>query len=375
MEDGVHRGVGEGGDVGRGGIGRDDVRAEGIDAALHHDVRDVEDHRLQSGRQADLDHAQRLGRVQPELAEAEPGRARLPHEADEDQHDRHILRNDRRNGDARHVQPADDDEEQIEKDVQYARDGEEQQRPLRIAVGAQDGRGEVVDQRAGDADEIDPQIEARQPQHIVGRAHQLQHRRGEEEAQQERDHAEQQTQRDGAVDRAADARVVPAADIACDENVDAHGDADERAGQKVDERRGRADGGQRRAAREFADDDHVCRVEQQLQNARERQRQGKHHKLRQQRAVQHIKFFRSGHGDLLQVVIMLFGMAARGLLPGADGKTAAAGPSAGGRTRSGTTTIRAARARPRRISRHRTAAARGKRTARGSGACARSPAG
>ena len=26
-----------------------------------------------------------------------------------------------------------------------------QQRPLRIAVGAQDGRGEVVDQRAGDA--------------------------------------------------------------------------------------------------------------------------------------------------------------------------------------------------------------------------------
>ena len=100
----------------------------------------------------------------------------------EDERGGNALGNGRGQRHTDHVQLADDDEEQIEQDVQYARGREQQQRPLRIAVGAQDGRAEVVDQRAGDADEIDPQIEARQPQHIVGRAHQLQHRRAEEEA-------------------------------------------------------------------------------------------------------------------------------------------------------------------------------------------------
>ena len=298
MEHGVHGRVGKGGDVGGGGVRGDHVRAEGVDAALHHDVRDVENDGLKPRRKADLDHAERLVRMQADLPELELRRALLTHKADEDEHDGDILRNDGRNGDARNVQLTDDHEEQIQENVQHAGNGEEDERALRIAVGAEDGGGEIVDQRAGNADEIDAQIEAGQRQNVVRRVHPFEHRRGKEETEQERHHAQNEAQGDGAVDGTLDAHVVAAAGIARDQNVDADGNADERAGQKIDERRGRADGGQRRAAREFADDDDVRRVEQQLQNARQRQRQGKHQDLRQKRAVQHIKLVVFGHDDV-----------------------------------------------------------------------------
>ena len=244
MEHGVHGRVGKGGDVGGGGVRGDHVRAEGVDAALHHDVGDVENDGLKPRRKADLDHAERLVRMQADLPELELRRALLPYKADEDEHDGDILRNDGRNGDACNVQLTDDHKEQIQENVQHTGNGEEDERALRIAVGAEDGGGKIVDQRAGNADEIDAQIEAGQRQNVVRRVHPFEHRRGKEETEQERHHAQNEAQGDGAVDGTLDARVVAAAGIARDQNVDTDGNADERAGQKIDERRGRADGGQ-----------------------------------------------------------------------------------------------------------------------------------
>ena len=95
--------------------------------------------------------------MQADLPELELRRALLTHKADEDEHDGDILRNDGRNGNTRNVQLTDDHKEQIQENVQHAGNGEEDERALRIAVGAEDGGGEIVDQRAGNADEIDAQ--------------------------------------------------------------------------------------------------------------------------------------------------------------------------------------------------------------------------
>ena len=103
-----------------------------------------------------------------------------------------------------------------------------------------------------------------QGQNVLRRIHHAEQRTGQEKAQQEDRNAESQTQHDRRMHRAGDMRLVPAAEIPGDENVDADGNADERADEQVDERGRRADGSERRAAVEFADDDDVSGVEQQL---------------------------------------------------------------------------------------------------------------
>ena len=90
--------------------------------------------------------------------------------------------------------------------------------------------------------------------------------------------------------------MFPAAKIAGDENVDADGDAHERVYQQRDKRRRCADRGQRRCTGKLADDNHVRRVEQQLQNTRCCQRKREADDLREQRALRHIYLFnRSRH--------------------------------------------------------------------------------
>ena len=108
------------------------------------------------------------------------------------------------------------------------------------------------------------QIPVGQGQNVLRRIHQAQQGTGQEKAQQEDHDAKPKPQHDRGVHGAGDALVIPAAEIAGNEDVDADGNADERAGQKIDERRGRADGGKGRAAVKFADDNDVGGVEQQL---------------------------------------------------------------------------------------------------------------
>lgn len=62
-------------------------------------------------------------------------------------------------------------------------------------------------------------------------------------------------------------------------------------------------GGKRCRPGEFSDDNHVRRIEQQLQNARRRQRKRKPKDLRQKRALDHIDLFNgSRHGSSLLIL-------------------------------------------------------------------------
>ena len=73
------------------------------------------------------------------------------------------------------------------------------------------------------------------------------------------------------MDAGAYTLIFAAAEIARNENVDADGDTHEGVDEEVDERRRCADCGKRRRPGKFSDDNHVRRIEQQLQNARRRQ--------------------------------------------------------------------------------------------------------
>ena len=87
------------------------------------------------------------------------------------------------------------------------------------------------------------------------------------------------------MDAGAYTLIFAAAEIARNENVDADGDAHEGVDEEVDERRRCADCGKRCRPGEFSDDNHVRRVEQQLQNAGRRQRDGKQNDLLKHRAA------------------------------------------------------------------------------------------
>ena len=105
------------------------------------------------------------------------------------------------------------------------------------------------------------------------------------------------------MDAGAYTLIFAAAEIARNENVDADGDTHEGVDEEVDERRRCADCGKRRRPGKFSDDNHVRRIEQQLQNARRRQRKRKPKDLRQKRALDHIDLFNgSCHGSSLLIL-------------------------------------------------------------------------
>ena len=245
-------------------VRRDHVRAKGVDRGLDHDIGNVENDGLQTCRQADLDHAQGLVRVKAEFFEFQLRAALQPHQADEHERQREILRDDGCDRDARHAETADDHEEQIQQHIDCAGDGQEEKRLFCVAEGPQHRRAEVIQKRGGHADEVNLQIPVGQGQNVLRRIHQAEQGTGQEKAQQEDHDAKPKPQHDRGVHGAGDALIIPAAEITGNKDVDADGNADERADEQVDKRRCCADGGKGRAAVKFADDNDVGGVEQQL---------------------------------------------------------------------------------------------------------------
>ena len=194
-----------------------------------------------------MHHLDGLAAVEPDLAQRNFRPAVKPQQAAHDKEHRDDLRDDRRDGDAGDVDLADDDEEQIQQRVDHAGDRQIDQRAARVAVGAENGRAEVVDQREGHAEEVELQIERRFFEDVRRRLHPFEHRAAEEQADGHDKQPEQRTERDGAVARAGDAVRVMTADAARDQNVHADRDADEGVDDEIDERGRRADSGERNA--------------------------------------------------------------------------------------------------------------------------------
>jgi len=289
LGDGVHAVVNEGIKARGRGVARDGARAEGVDRALDDDVRDVEDNARKSGGKADRNDLPGLIFIEAQLAQTQTAEPLSPEQEQQYKREGNVLRDDGRNGNNRHVEPEDNHEQQCQKHVHNAGDREIEEGPFGVAEGAQHGRAEIVDEGGGHTEKIDAQVLRRQRQHVARRLHEPEQRRGEPQPQHQHHDAEDRTERDGAVDGAADVLVLAAAEVARDQDVRADGQADEGSDQQVDECGGGTHRRERAAARELADDDDIGGVEQQLQDAGQHDGQAELQQRPQNGALGHVK--------------------------------------------------------------------------------------
>ena len=135
-----------------------------------------------------------------------------------------------------HVQLADDDEEEIQHDVDDSRQGEEVQRPLGIALRPQQGGAEVVDHGGRHAQEVDPQIQRGQIQHVLRGLHPDQDGPGTEDAHHCQHQAADDAQQDGGVDYPVERVSISGAVVFGRQGIGTHGQAHKQVGQQADQR-------------------------------------------------------------------------------------------------------------------------------------------
>ena len=181
--------------------------------------------------------------------------------------------------------------DQIEDHVEHARRGKEGQRADGISRGAQHCRTVVI-QNVGDrAAEVRAHIgHGLRHDDLLG-PHQRKKRTGKENADHGRPHAADQRGQHRGMYRTGNVVVLSRAHVVGHGNARADRQTDEQIDQQGDQCAAGANGGQSRltllgrASSPAADHDDVCRVEQELQNARGDQ--GKHEscQLRQDRTL------------------------------------------------------------------------------------------
>ena len=167
---------------------------------------------------------------------------------------------------------------------------QEVQGPLGVPHSPQDSRAKVVEHAGGHANEIDAHVQAGLVQHLFGGAHQLQHGRRQGDADNQHNAAKNQAGQHRGVHRLPQGLGIAGAVILGHQHVCAHGKTDEQVDDQVDKGAGRAHRRQGLGPHELPHHDDVRRVEQQLQNAGNRQGDGEPDDLPQQRAMGHVNF-------------------------------------------------------------------------------------
>ena len=181
-----------------------------------------------------------------------------------------------------------DDEEQVQNHVDDPGQQQKVQGPLGIPHGPEDGRAEIVEHHHRHAHKVDAHIQHRLVQHVRRGAHQLQHRPGQGDAREDERHPKGQAGEHRGVHRLRQVLVLAGPVVLGGQHVGAHGEAHKQVDDQVDDRAGRAHGRQGGGAHELAHHHDVRGVEQQLQNAGQRQGDGEPHDLAQQGAVCHV---------------------------------------------------------------------------------------
>ena len=210
------------------------------------------------------------------------------HQAEGYQHRAHRLGSHSRDGHACHIHVEADDQDEVQHHIHHTGDGQVNQRTLGIAHGAQDGGAEVIHHIEGHAQEVDLHVGGGQIQDGV--VHHLQQGPAEEEANQTHGHTGDDRQGHGRMHSLMHRRRIICAEGLCHRDAAAHAQADEHIDHQVDQTAGGAHCSQAFLAGPAAHDYHVRRVEEQLQNTRCNQRQGKDKDLGQQCALGHVHF-------------------------------------------------------------------------------------
>ena len=201
-------------------------------------------------------------------------RAGLPHKAANHKCGGNTLGDDGGKSHASHIHVQHDDEEQVQRYIDDAGEGQIVQGTAGVACGPQQRRAEVIQPGGRHAQEIDPQVQNGQGQHVRRRLHQPQDGRCAQHADEGQSCAADEAQQNGGVDGPVDLVVLPGAEVPGGQNAGAGGQTHEQVHQQVDQGGGGAHGSQRVVTGEAAHHDDVRRVEQQLQQTGADERQG-----------------------------------------------------------------------------------------------------
>ena len=270
--------------VGGSGVALDHEGIEGVDARLNEEVGNGEDGVLAPGRDAQRQDALGHGGVEMGGFEIQPDAVLRAGEGAEDEEGGEALGDAGGQRHARHVQLADDDEEQVEQDVQNACDGKKEQRLFGVADGAVDGVAEVVEGQRRHTEEVDPQVQNGTGEQVLLGVEQAQQGGGAHQTDEQQDHACDEADQNGGVDGLADVVRVAGTVKASHQHVDAVAEADEEAREEGDEDGGGTYRTQRGGACKTAHHRYVRQVEQHLQQIGKRQRKAHQQDLLGERA-------------------------------------------------------------------------------------------
>ena len=227
-------------------------------------------------------------RLDAQAFEMQLGRAVHQHQRARDQYGGDRLRDDSRQGYARHAHLESYDKNEIQSGIDDARNRQKVEWTLGVANGAQNGGAEVIEHLNLHADKDDAGIQFGKVNDVLGRTHDFQQRARGNQSNHRQHAAADDGEQNGGMNGFGNARVVRCTGITCNQHVDADGKADEQADNHVVQRADRADSRQRLVAREAADHDGIRRVEEKLQNAGQHDRQRKKQHLGQKGAFRHI---------------------------------------------------------------------------------------
>ena len=269
---------------------RHNDRAKSVDRRLNYDVRQGKDDPLNSGWNSDAKNLQYDGAVESFL-QFRPFDSKLvcfPNQAAHYKVRRYCLRDNRSKRHARHVHLKDDNEDQIENYVDYARDGKVIKRPFRIALCAKKRTPEIKDKHGNTAGKVHGDISRAKPQNLAGSLHPNQELFRKDYPDNGKRRAPKNAQKDGVMRRLTEILSVAGSEIKRRERIGANRQPNKEIRYQIDERACRTDGGERMLAREISNDNHVGGVKEQLQNARRHERERRHKQLRQNCPRRHV---------------------------------------------------------------------------------------
>ena len=294
----VHRDVHEALHVRRRRVASDRNCTEAVDGRLNEHVRDVEDNALHTGGQSDLHDLRKAFRVEPQAAYIQMTHAVRAGQTQHGQRRGDALAEHGRERHACHAHAKHAHEQQVAQHIHHACRHQKVQRPPRIAHRTQHRRAEVIDHGRGHADKVHAHVQHRALDDLIRGFHQRQHGPREHDAEHDQDNTADQTGEQRGLHGLLHAVVVFLAAVPRHEHVRAHRNADKGIDEQIEQRGRRADRRHRIRAGELADNDNIRRIEQQLEYARQQQRQREDQYAAQQRTARHIHFIRFSHSFL-----------------------------------------------------------------------------
>lgn len=266
----------------------DGLRAEAVDAGLNEDVRNREHRLLHARREADLQHALHVPRVQANAVDPEPKWPFFMEQRAEHQRRRGEVREGGRERDTRHAHPEDDDKQKIQDDIQDTGEDHVHQRALRVSDRAEDRGAEIVECDEREAEHVDAEVQHRHVENLHRRADGFDERACDDEADGHQQETARNGHRDDRVDGIRHLVHAPATDQRRHDDIR----TDRRTDQEVHEDTHVCNIGTDRregiATRETADHCHIRRIKKMLQDTARCQRQCEQYELPEKPAMQHI---------------------------------------------------------------------------------------